>query len=159
MRSVRLGLLAGLALGVPVTLWLLAQAQVQGGSQGAVMAAAREALHALVLLQGLGAALIAPWLTRAERWLEGAAGIAMLVLVGLPLGAVAWATGAAAWTVVLRGQGGLLAGGVALYGLARAVIAAVPRGTARAQATALLQGLACAGLWASREQWLGWAGV
>lgn len=159
MKGARTGLLVGLALTVPVTFWLLAQAEVHGGANGALRATARQAAQTLVLLQALGAGLLAPWLTRAERAVEGVWDIAMLVAVPLPLFAVAWAVGAVGWAPVARSQASVLALGVTLYALSRAAITALPRDGPRALATALIQGLACVGIWASREAWLGWLGA
>ncbi len=160
LGAARLGLCAGAACALPVTVWLGAQILGDTAPRGDLLHLVHSATHGLWIVQALAIAAAGPRAV-GPTFREGAVGLLVLIAVPLPLLSLFWMTGAEAAGTLLAGTGLLvalallvLAGARGLRQLERAAWSARLRPLA---AAALELGVA-AEVWMQRAEWLGWTG-
>ncbi len=149
MKPAQTGLLLGLAYSMPVVVWTLTQAAAthSGSFDAAVWAS-----QVLLILQATAVALWTPWYGRESPWASALTGMLLLILVPLPLITILWLTGTWSLTVIARAEVTLLIFAAALlFG-----IRALARLPVSSITSAIAQLVGIVGLWAFRDDWLGW---
>lgn len=155
LAAARTGLVVGVAMLMPLLVWLGPELLGRSPERADVHAAIGDALRALWLAQGMAIAFAGP---RAigSWWLARASGLGVLVAVALPLLGAAWLAHAASGRTLARGVGvsGVCAAAVVVLAgaIESAPLGPEPR---RVVLAAVEVGLAAA-LWAFRGSWLGW---
>jgi hypothetical protein len=149
----------GLALLIPVLIWVYATAGPALGSVPDGVAFTLKTVRMLSLVLALGVPVSLPWFANSPDWNDTIFGPLMVTLIPLPLLTVLWLTGDLRFLVLL-----LPSVGIALIMMTLSVIQRlVAAGIRNLSAVTLVQNsisiLAAGVAWALRDEWLAWFGL
>lgn len=159
MTMRRTDVLAGLACGLPVALWVFGEYAASGGAAVETRAPVLQIVQALWLCQALALTLTVPLDPDATSLGERVVGGCLQILVPLPVLCVIWLTGSVPWGLLARAglvlgtYAALLAG--ATYGIDRHMRPC----SLHYSAANLARLFGATGIWATRTQWLPWLGA
>lgn len=156
MSAARIGVYAGVGYTLPVAVWLATQLWIVTAAAYPVLPLARQSLDALLQLQAFAVVLCMPWLMRGRGSREHLCGVAALLLVPLPLFALAWLMGAGSLPQLVRSEACVTAFALLTYLLLMRWFAWLAQGQLRSTAIVFTQLLLALALWRSRHYLPGW---
>jgi hypothetical protein len=159
IHGARVSVLFGLAVLLPVLIWVYATAWQALGSVADSAAFTLNTIRTLSLVLALGVPVSLPWFANSPDWNDTLFGPLMVALIPLPLLTVLWLTGDLKFLVLL-----LPLAGIAIIMMTLSVILRLlAAGGGNSPALTLVQtsvSILVAGVaWALRDEWLAWFGL
>lgn len=160
MTAARTALLLGLGCSIAVVVWAAGDI-VAGSVAGSpadefVRRGWPLALAGLWVAQAMALAVVAPWYALHFGWRESLGGLLTLLLVPLPLLALSWLTGAASLQVLGSGVFAMTLGALLIFGFASGMNRLLEQESLKSGASAALQFICVAAVFAFRGHWSAW---